>query len=218
MKKKELVLRYIVFIAGLFFSAMGVAFTKQADLGMSTVSSAPYVMSLKFTAISFGMWSTISNCAFVLGQIIVLRRRYQPIQLLQIPFSFLFGFFTDFGVWLVSPIPTPNYFSRIALVLIGTAVLAFGIALAVIADVMFNSGEGLVKAISDVSGMKFGNVKVGFDLSIVALAVALSLVFFGQVYGVREGTLIAAILTGLVVKLFTKMMSTPFKKLFKRIK
>lgn len=216
MSKKEILKRYLIFTAGLFFSALGIAFTKQGDLGMSTVSSAPYVMSMQFDSISFGMWSTISNCTFVLLQIIILRKNFKPIQLLQIPFSFLFGYFTDFGVWLISPIPVSNYLMQMLMVLIGIAVLSFGITLAVIADVMYNSGEGLVKAISDVSGFKFGNVKVAFDISVVALAVVLSLLFFGEVRGVREGTIISAILTGFTVKLMTKPLSKPLNSILTR--
>ena len=216
MSKKEIFKRYLIFTAGLFFSALGIAFTKQGDLGMSTVSSAPYVMSMQFDSISFGMWSTISNCIFVLLQVIILRKNFKPIQLLQIPFSFLFGYFTDFGVWLISPIPVSNYLMQMLMVLIGIAVLSFGITLAVIADVMYNSGEGLVKAISDVSGFKFGNVKVAFDISVVALAVVLSLLFFGEVRGVREGTIISAILTGFTVKLMTKPLSKPLNSILTR--
>lgn len=216
MSKKEILKRYLIFTAGLFFSALGIAFTKQGDLGMSTVSSAPYVMSMQFDSISFGMWSTISNCTFVLLQVIILRKNFKPIQLLQIPFSFLFGYFTDFGVWLISPIPVSNYLMQMLMVLIGIAVLSFGITLAVIADVMYNSGEGLVKAISDVSGFKFGNVKVAFDISVVALAVVLSLLFFGEVRGVREGTIISAILTGFTVKLMTKPLSKPLNSILTR--
>lgn len=219
MKYKVTAVKYFIFILGLFLSALGIAFTKQGDLGMSTVSSPAYVLSMKFTAVSFGMWSTITNVLFVAGQILLLRKRFQPIQLLQIPFSFVFGWFTDFGVWLVSPIPVPHYAVRALMVLIGIVVLALGITLAVIANVMYNSGEGLVKAISDVSGWKFGNVKIAFDLTMVATAAVLSLCFFGgRVLGIREGTLVSAVLTGLLVKLFTKWLSPPVHALLSKIK
>lgn len=207
MNKRVIFIKYLIFVSGLFLSALGIAFSKQGDLGMSTVSSAPYVMSLKFTSITFGTWSAIFNILFVIGQIVLLRSSFKPVQLLQIPFSFLFGLFTDFGVWLVSALPTPNYAVRAILVLIGIAVLSLGISLAVVADVMYNSGEGLVKAISDVSGKKFGNIKIAFDLSMVLIAVILSLVFFKEIRGVREGTIVAALLTGCIVKLISNTIA-----------
>ena len=48
MTKTETVKRYILFIISLFFSALGVAFTKHGELGVSPVSSVANVMSYKF--------------------------------------------------------------------------------------------------------------------------------------------------------------------------
>ena len=213
MGKKEFIKRLILFTIGLFFSGLGIAFSKHADLGISTVSSIANVLSVKFDFISFGMWSTISNCAFVLGQIIILRKNFKLFQLMQIPMSFLFGIFTDIGLYIVSFIPTPNYAVRMALTIAGIFILAFGIALAVVANVLFNSGEGLVKAISDVSGKDFGKVKVGFDIACVAIAAVLSIIFFGEIVGIREGTLLAAVFTGFIVNFFTKYISKPLNKI-----
>lgn len=213
MGKKEFIKRLILFTIGLFFSGLGIAFSKHADLGISTVSSIANVLSVKFDFISFGMWSTISNCAFVLGQIIILRKNFKLFQLMQIPMSFLFGIFTDIGLYIVSFIPTPNYAVRMALTIAGIFILAFGIALAVVANVLFNSGEGLVKAISDVSGKDFGKVKVGFDIACVAIAAVLSMIFIGEIVGIREGTLLAAVFTGFIVNFFTKYISKPLNKI-----
>ncbi len=213
MGKKEFIKRLILFTIGLFFSGLGIAFSKHADLGISTVSSIANVLSVKFDFISFGMWSTISNCAFVLGQIIILRKNFKLFQLMQIPMSFLFGIFTDIGLYIVSFIPTPNYAVRMALTIAGIFILAFGIALAVVANVLFNSGEGLVKAISDVSGKDFGKVKVGFDIACIAIAAVLSMIFFGEIVGIREGTLLAAVFTGFIVNFFTKYISKPLNKI-----
>lgn len=132
---------------------------------------------------------------------------------MQIPMSFLFGIFTDIGLYIVSFIPTPNYAVRMALTIAGIFILAFGIALAVVANVLFNSGEGLVKAISDVSGKDFGKVKVGFDIACVAIAAVLSMIFFGEIIGIREGTLLAAVFTGFIVNFFTKYISKPLNKI-----
>lgn len=214
MGKKEFIKRLILFTIGLFFSGLGIAFSKHADLGISTVSSIANVLSVKFDFISFGMWSTISNCAFVLGQIIILRKNFKLFQLMQIPMSFLFGIFTDIGLYIVSFIPTPNYAVRMALTIAGIFILAFGIALAVVANVLYNSGEGLVKAVSDVSGKDFGIVKVAFDITCVLTAAILSIIFFNfKILGIREGTLMAAVFTGFIVNFFTKYISKPLNKI-----
>ena len=204
MSKTEIAKRYALFIVSLFFAALGVAFTKRGELGVSPISSVANVMSCRFPSLSLGTWLIIWNCILIVGQILILRKNFQFIQLLQIPLSFLFGWFTDFGMWLVSVIPADTYPVRLAMVFIGVVILGFGVSLAVIANVIMNSGEAFVKAVSDMINKEFGNVKIAFDVLCVILSLVLSLIFFDfTVVGTREGTIISALLTGVIVKFFS---------------
>lgn len=213
MNNRELIMRYFLCVVGLFIAALGVAVTKKGDLGVSPISSVANIMSLISDSISLGTWLIIWNCVLILGQIIILRKNFKWIQLLQIPFSFLFGFFTDFGVWILNYVEINSYPMQMFMVIAGTVLLAFGISLTVIANVIMNSGEAFVKAVSDTIHKEFGNIKVFFDVSCVIAAVILSLVFFGfTLQGTREGTIIAALLTGVFVKIITKHISAPIKK------
>lgn len=217
MKAKEVCKRYLLFIISLFFSGLGVAMTKHGALGVSPISSVANVLSLRFPVLSIGNWLIVTNCLMVLAQILILRKKFQPIQLLQVPLSFLFGYFTDFGMWLISPIPTEAYPVRLSLVVGGVVVLGFGISLSVIANVIMNAGEGLVKAVADVTKKPFGTVKVIFDVSYVSFSILLSLLLFsGSIQGTREGTVIAAVGTGFVVKFFAKILTKPVDGVLKR--
>lgn len=217
MSRQEIARRYVLFIISLFFSAIGVAFTKHGELGVSPISSVANVLSDRFTALSLGSWLIIWNIVLLLGQVILLRRKFQLIQLLQIPLSFLFGWFTDFGMWLVKLIPAESYPVRLLMVLIGIVILGFGISLSVIADVILNSGEAFVKALSDTLHLQFGNVKIVFDILCVVIAVILSLIFFDmKIVGTREGTVISALLTGVTVKFYTKWLKSPVEMLLTR--
>lgn len=214
MSKKETAKRYVLFVISLFFSALGVAFTKHGELGVSPISSVANVMSYKLDFFTLGIWLIIWNCVLILGQILILRKKFQPIQLLQIPLSFLFGYFTDFGLWLVGFIPADNYIVRLLMVVIGIVILGFGVSLSVSANVIMNSGEAFVKAISDTTNKNFGNVKIAFDVSCVVVALILSLLFFDfTIVGTREGTIISALCTGLAVKLFQKLTNEPVNRL-----
>ena len=213
MKPTEIVKRYLLFIVSLLFAAFGVAVTKHAELGVSPISSTANVLSCKFTALSLGVWLILWNCVLILGQILILRRQFQPIQLLQLPLSLLFGWFTDLGMACVAAIPVPNYPVRLLLVLCGIILLGFGISLSVIANVILNSGEAFVKAISDVSGKNFGDLKIAFDVCCVVLALLLSLLFFQvKIIVTREGTILTALLTGLVVKRFVRLLQSPLER------
>lgn len=214
MSKIEITKRYILFIISLFFTALGVAFTKHGELGVSPISSVANVMNCKFDSLSLGTWLIIWNCALIIGQILILGRKFQIIQLLQIPLSFLFGWFTDLGMLIVTFIPVESYPVRIMMVVIGITILGFGVSLSVIADVILNSGEAFVKAVSDTISKEFGNVKIGFDIMCVVLASILSLIFFDfTIVGIREGTLLTALCTGMVVKFFNKRLKNPINRI-----
>lgn len=216
MSKKELVKRYILFIIGLFFSGLGVAVTKYGELGVTPISSIPNILSIRFTNITIGTFLMICNVLLLIGQIIILRKNFKIVNLLQIPLSFLFGWFTDLGLMLTRIIiPQDPYPWRLFCVFLGTFLLAFGISLQVVADTILNSGEAFVKAISDTIHKEFGYVKVAFDVYNVTAAIVLSLIFFGSIKGAREGTIIAAVSIGFVVKFITPRIKPGLLKLLK---
>ena len=102
MSRKEWTRRFLLFLLNLFFTAMGVALTKHGSLGVSPISSVGNVMSCRFPALSLGNWLILWNCLLILGQMLLLGRRFRAFQLLQLPLSFLFSWFTDFGMWCVA--------------------------------------------------------------------------------------------------------------------
>ena len=67
MNAKETVKRYILFVIGLFFMGMGVAFTRHGELGVSPISSVANILSYKFTFFSIGNWLIITNTIFIIG-------------------------------------------------------------------------------------------------------------------------------------------------------
>lgn len=216
MTRSEIVKRYVLFIISLFFAALGVAFTKRGELGVSLISSVANVMSCKFDSLSLGTWLIIWNGILIVGQIAILGKRFQPIQILQVPVSFLFGWFTDLGMWMVSFVPADRYPVRLIMVIVGVVILGFGVSLSVIANVIMNSGEAFVKVVSDKLHKEFGNVKIAFDVLCVVLALVLSLLFFHfAIVGTREGTIISALLTGVVVKFFNGKLKQPLDVVLK---
>ena len=200
--------RLVLLIFGLFLSALGVALLKKAALGVSPISSAANIVSIAVPDLSLGTWLIIWNCVLILGQLLILRRDFRAVELLQLPLSVLFGLFTDLSMNILDFVEPGGYIECFALVVLGTATMALGISLTVIADVIMNSGEALVKAVSDKTGKAFGSMKIAFDACCVALAVALSFILCGEILEVREGTLVAALLTGVFVNLFGRLFAS----------
>lgn len=198
--------RYLLLLAGLSIMAFGVAFSIKASLGTSPISSVPYVVSL-FAPLTVGTATIVMHCVFILLQILILRRNYHPIQLMQLPVAVFFGYLTDFGVWAVQGIHCSTYWQQWIVCLIGILLVAAGVSLEVKAGVVVLAGEGVVLAICKVlPKIKFGYMKVGFDVTLVVIACILSFTFTGHLQGVREGTVAAALLVGLIAKQIGKLL------------
>ena len=198
--------RYLLLLAGLSIMAFGVAFSIKASLGTSPISSVPYVVSL-FAPLTVGTATIVMHCVFILLQILILRRNYHPIQLMQLPVAVFFGYLTDFGVWAVRGIHCSTYWQQWIVCLIGILLVAAGVSLEVKAGVVVLAGEGVVLAICKVlPKIKFGYMKVGFDVTLVVIACILSFTFSGHLQGVREGTVAAALLVGLIAKQIGKLL------------
>lgn len=196
--------RYVMLLIGLTIMAFGVAFSIKADLGTSPISSVPYAVS-EFTPLTVGTATIVMHCVFICIQILLLRRKYQPIQLMQLPVAFFFGYLTDFGMWAVQGITCTSYWQQWIICLIGIFLVALGVSLEVKANVVVLAGEGVVLAICKIFPVKFGTMKVAFDVTLVVIACLLSLIFLGRIQGVREGTVAAAILVGLTAKQLGKV-------------
>ncbi len=198
---------YFLVIVGTFFMGLGIALTKCAELGLSTISSVPNVFSIKFTFLTLGTWSAIWNLIMILAQSIILGKKFKAEQLMQIPVSIIFGWFTDFGVWAFSFIPTNFYIVKLFMTMLGVIVLAFGISVTVIADRVLNPAEAIVQVVADKIKRDFSSLKIMFDVFCVALATTLSLIFFNfKIVGIREGTIIAMLGTGVLIKVFVKLL------------
>lgn len=206
MKKKNLVRRYIVFVFGLFISSLGVAFVTKASLGTSPISSIPYVLSLKFSP-SLGVFTIYFSLFLILLQIIILGKKFKKIDLLQIPVSVLFGYFIDISMFLLTWVDSDIYVVKVIYLLIGCVILGFGVYLEVIADVLMLPGESFVRSLTIRFGVDFGITKVCFDASMTVTAGVISYVLFSTINGVREGTIVAALIVGLIAKFFGKHLN-----------
>lgn len=202
-ENKHLAARCVMLAVGLAIMAFGVAFSIKASLGTSPISSVPYATAC-VSGLSVGTTTIIMNCIFVAMQMLILRRRYQWFQLLQIPAAVVFGTMIDLGTLVLAPLPAGGYALQWLLCAVGTLLVALGVSVEVAAGLVTTAGEGVVLAICQVLPVRFGTMKVIFDVTLVCLSVTIGLVFLGRVEGVREGTVAAALLVGLLTRRFQK--------------
>lgn len=198
--------RYIVFFIGLFINALGVSLITKADLGTSPISSIPYVLSLNFP-MTLGTFTVIFSMFLIILQLLILRKNFRLEHALQIPISFLFGYFIDLTMNLLYMIHPQAYPQKVLYLLIGCVILGFGVYAEVLANVAMLPGESFVRAVVTTWNTDFGITKICFDVSMTVTAGVLSLIFFHQLNGVREGTIIAALLVGFIARLFGRLLS-----------
>ena len=199
--------RRIAFLCfGLMIMAFGVAFSIKGALGTSPISSVPYVTA-KISGLSVGTTTIIMNFVFVLIQIAILRSQYDWLQLLQFPAAIVFGTMIDVAGYVLQAIAFSNYVQQWLLCIAGIFLIALGISLEVTANLVTTAGEGIVLAICRVVPVKFSNMKIIFDVTLVCISIVLSFVFLGHLDGVREGTVAAAIFVGLITKQTNRLMN-----------
>lgn len=197
--------RYGWFTAGVLLNAFGVALITKAALGTSPISSLPYVLSLRFP-VMLGQFTFLMNMLFILAQVLLLRKDFRPVQLLQVAVNVVFSLFIDVSMGLLSWMEVGVLPMRLLALAVGCAVLGFSISVEVAPRVLMVPGEGIVQAIAVVTGRQFGNVKTAFDATLVSTALLLSLLFFHQLQGLEIGTIFSALAVGRFVNLYNRRL------------
>ncbi len=206
-EKDKLGRRYLIFLIGLFICSFGVACTTKAGLGTSPVAAIPYTLSLIFTDLSFGNWLIIFCMVQIIAQIIMLRKKTVVSEIvIQVILAFAYGYLTDFSLLLLKGLELNSYILKFIFLLIGCVILAFGVYLELLGDVGMLSGDAFIKAIAIVTNKEYGNVKIITDVSMSVISAVLAIVILHRLVGVREGTIVAALIVGIIIKYFKKIL------------
>ena len=203
---KSIGTQYLLFLIGLFVASLGVAFSTKAGLGTSPVASVPYSCSLVSGVLTFGGWLNLWSVLQITTQVLVLKGKCNYVEIgIQTVLAFAFGYLTNFSCFLLKELTADTYPVQLAYMTAGCFVLAFGIWLQFKGGVAMLPGEAMNRAISQVTGKRYENVKIFFDVLYIALAAVICLVFLGRLEGVREGSVIAALVIGTIIKLYNAL-------------
>lgn len=204
MKDRKRMGSYLLFLLSLLIMGIGISLVTKLELGTSAISSIPYVLSLIFP-FSFGSFTFMTNIVFVLVQKLILGSKFEKSQYLQMLVGPFLGLFIDMGMNILGGLNPSNYIIKLLLLVLGCWIIALSIFLQLKSKVITNPGEGMVKAISIKMNIEFGRAKIMFDLILIAISFSLSYIFLNNIYGIREGTLVTAILVGFFVREIEKI-------------
>ena len=202
----SLLTRLILFFIGRPIMAFGVVFVIKCNLGSSPISSLPFIIE-QLTPYTLGELTFAINAWLVVVQYLFTRRMTSSL-LLQIPMTILFSIYIDLSAILLESFLVDTYLMGLTLLITACFVTAFGIAFLVIANLVILPGEGAVQVIANRFGLDFGFTKIGFDVSCVLLSIAIALYYLGDFGGLREGTIISALLTGWFVRFWLRRITT----------
>ena len=205
--KKQIVKQALIYIVGLFILALGVVFSINSDLGVSPVNSLPFAVHF-VSGITMAITVTVFFLLCIGLQIALLRREFKWINLTQIIVSFIFGFFVDLARWIVGDFVIPTYAGQLTMLAISMVLIAIGLTLYLEAKLITLPSEGLILAIIQrFPQFAFHRVKIAMDCILVALAIVVTLIFAGGIYGAREGTVISAVLIGKLIPYVRKVIA-----------
>lgn len=210
----------LLLLAALYVMSFGVSLFIRSNLGSSAISVTPLVWSsagfdgisvgsFHIPAMTVGGYTIVMNAIFVFLQILILRRRYQPVQLFQLVVGFLFSVFLDVNMAITAPLAAGPGAAGVAwglfLVIVAGIVMGIGVACEVRCHSVMMPGEGIQVAIAQVTGKEFSKVKIVVDTFLVCFGLASCLVFYHvwrwDIVGL--GTIISMVYIGIMVRVFS---------------
>lgn len=191
--------KLLLLIFGLCILAFGVALSIRSNLGTSPISSVPYAYSYIFP-FSVGTLTVLMHIIMIVLQMAILGKNFRMLQWLQLPVGIAFGFFIDIALWLTQAWQIEHYFLQLLFCMLSCIITAVGVCIVIRANLIMLAAEGLYLAIATRFHKEFGLCKTVGDIILVIIAASSAYLYIGEVIGIREGTMITAVLVGGLVR------------------
>ena len=188
--------KYLIYLLGMNVLVLGITCNTLSNLGVGAFSTLPYAVSF-LTFLTFGQANIVFYLIFVCIQMI-LERKISIKFILEIPFSFIFGFLVDLYQYII-PTINLNLYTQILVLLIGNTCCAIGVYLMIKGDLIMTPVDGMVLSISEVFHKPYSLCKNIFDISMLLATITICLVCHSPIYGIGIGTVFSAFYIGRVI-------------------
>jgi Predicted membrane protein len=206
--KKILALIVFIIIAG-----SGISLVLKANIGVGAWDALATVGANLFN-IKIGTVGIILNISCVFFQIVLLRKDFKLMQLLQIIISFALGSIINFVLYdlLGGFNVEANYLLQMTLFIVGIVVCSFAVAAIMVLDIITLPLEGACSAVSSITKKSFPVLRQLVDvISIVIVLIATFTLNLDPI--IREGTILAMLVFGPLLGIFMKVHKNIFKKM-----
>ncbi|GAB2462847.1 YitT family protein [Comamonas humi] len=194
--------RWITYGAGIYILTLGVSLAIRAGIGISPQSSLTRTMTLVFPPLSQGTYNFILELFMLLLTYLVLPKDFKLKNFAALIPAFALAAFLDLNLMLTKSLVLTDYGARFALLAFADALLAFGLFLMIRANLVLMPIDMFVNTIFKRTGWKWGNLKTGFDCTLLVISALIGLICLGEPKFIREGTIINAILVGQYIRLY----------------
>jgi uncharacterized protein len=200
---------FISFAAGLALLSFGVVLVVKANYGVTVVISAAYVLSQKFTVLSFGKINYIVQGVVFIIMIIVMNK-INAKYFLSFLASVIFGYAIDLFTYLLLNFSVTSHYLRIMLFAFSIVIISLGLVFFLKSKLPIMPFDLFVREVSTKYNIKIEKFKTAFDIILLMIATTLSFIFFGRLNGIHIGTLVSALTIGSCIDFFIKVFDKYF--------
>lgn len=180
--------------AAVVINSLGVVLMLYSGAGISAISSVPYAFSEVLPSLTLGTWTYIFQGLLVLT-LMIMRKKFVPSYLFSFVVGFVFGKLLDLHEMWINTLPD-NIIMRVIYFIISYVLICIGIALSNRCGLPIVPTDLFPRELSDITGVKYSKIKIGFDLTCLAVTAGLTFFCLGHIMGLGIGTVLAAFTMG----------------------
>ncbi len=194
MEEKKLFRGEAALGAAVVINSLGVVLMLYSGAGISAISSVPYAFSEVLPALTLGTWTYIFQGLLVFT-LMIMRKKFVPSYLFSFVVGFIFGKLLDLHEMWINTLPD-NIIMRVIYFIISYVLICIGIALSNRCGLPIVPTDLFPRELSDITGVKYSKIKIGFDITCLAVTAGLTFFCLGRIMGLGIGTVLAAFTMG----------------------
>lgn len=202
-KMNDMIKKYLMIILGFIIVGIGFAFTLKANVGVGAWDALSASLN-SLTGVEVGTLGMILNIVCVFGQMIILKKEFKLIQLLQIPFSILLGMVINYVLYDILVFPFDSFAGGIVMYIVSTEICVIGVALIMVLDEVTFALEGFCDALTKVIPFEFHVIRQFVDIFSFGIIIVITLLT-NIPWSIGIGTIIGMIIFGPSLGVFMKL-------------
>ena len=198
----------LALLFAVIINSFGVVMMLYSGAGISAISSVPFAFSEVLTVLSLGTWTYIFQGLLVLS-LMIMRKRFVPSYLFSFVVGFVFGKLLDVHELWINLLPD-NIPMRIVYFILSYIILCFGIAISNRCLLPITPTDLFPRELVDITKVSYSKIKIGFDVSCLAVTASLTFFCLGHLEGLGIGTIVAAFTMGKGVSIAGDLIDKKF--------